>query len=100
MKKKIYLIAVTMLLSFTALSSHAATINADGTKSYSKEEIAKMTEEQKQARIEEIKQRVNEIRTMDKSNLDRQDRKELRQELRGLKHEAQAVTGGGVYTFQ
>jgi|GEM_PF-6282832 len=57
MKKRIYLFAITMLLSFAALSSHAATFN--------KEAIANMSIEQKQARIEEIKERVDEIKAMD-----------------------------------
>ncbi|MBK0380456.1 hypothetical protein [Mucilaginibacter segetis] len=97
MKKKIYLIAVTMLLSITAFNSNAATFEGGKDKKDYKEEFAKMTDEQKQARVEEIKTRVEEIKHMDKSHLTRQDKKELRHELRELKHEAQAATSGGVY---
>jgi hypothetical protein len=95
MKKKIYLIALTMLLSVAAFNSYAST---DGVLTIlSKEQIASMTTEQKQARVEEIKARVNEIKAMDKSELTKQDKKELRTELKGLKHEANALGGGGVY---
>jgi hypothetical protein len=93
MKRKIYLIAVTMLLTLAAFSSRAATTIDN---KLTKEAIAGMTPEQKQVRIEEIKQRVNEIRSMDKSHLSRQERKELRVELRGLKHQANEL-GGGIY---
>jgi hypothetical protein len=93
MKKKFYLIALTALLTLAAFTSQAATATSNP---LNKKAIAAMTLEQKQARIEEIKLRVNEIKAMDKSQLTRADRKELRVELRGLKHEANAM-GGGVY---
>jgi len=95
MKKKIYLLALTMMLSMAAFTSKAAVI-ADNN-AVNKEAIANMTVEQKQARIEEIKERVQEIKAMDKSQLSKEDRKELRTELKGLKHESQAMGGGGVY---
>ena len=97
MKKKIYLIVLTMLLSVSAFSSYASTATDGALTILSKEQIATMTTEQKQARVEEIKARVNEIKAMDKSELTKQDRKELRTELKGLKHEANALGGGGVY---
>ncbi|SDE41164.1 hypothetical protein SAMN05216464_10637 [Mucilaginibacter pineti] len=96
MKTKIYLIALTVLLSFTALTSRAS-VNTDALTPLSKETIATMTDEQKQARIEEIKARVNEIKAMKKSDLTKEERKELRTELKGLKHEANAMGGGGIY---
>ncbi len=40
--------------------------------------------------------RLDEIKTMDKSNLDRTEKKALRQEVKGIKKELRAV-GGGVY---
>lgn len=85
-----------MLLTIAAFNSHAATI-ADSKNTVNKEAIANMTPEQKQARIEEIKQRVAEIKAMDKTQLTQASRKELRTELRSLKHEANAMGGGGVY---
>ena len=95
MKKQIYLLALTMLLSIAAFNTYAADSHA--LTPLTKEEIATMSTEQKQARIEEIKARVNEIKAMDKSELTKQDRKELRTELKGLKHEANAMGGGGIY---
>jgi len=95
MKTKIYLLALTMLLSFTALNTFAA--DGHALTPLSKEEIATMTTEQKQARVEEIKARVNEIKAMDKSELTKQERKELRTELKGMKKEANALGGGGIY---
>jgi uncharacterized protein YbjQ (UPF0145 family) len=50
-----------------------------------------MTEEQKEARIEAMKERVNEIRAMDKSTLTRAERKALRTELKDMNKEARAM---------
>lgn len=94
MKKKIYLLATTLLLCFAAFNSNAATFT--DTKAVNKEIVANMTLEQKQARLEEIKARVQEIKAMDKSQLTKEDRKELRTELKSLKQEANAM-GGGIY---
>lgn len=94
MKKKIYLIAATLMFTLAAFSSKAATL--DGGPAVTKENVAMMTPDQKQARLEEIKERVDEIKTMDKSQLTRTERKELRKELRGYRHEARAM-GGGIY---
>jgi 3'-phosphoadenosine 5'-phosphosulfate sulfotransferase len=95
MKKKIYLLMTTLMLSFVAFTSNAAT-NDEG-KNY-KEFYATKTAEERNARVEEIKTRVEEIRSMDKSDLSKAERKELRTELKDLKKEANAAaTGGGVY---
>ena len=59
----------------------------------SKQEIGTMTEEQKQALVQQIKDRVEYIKTMDKSQLTRDERKALRTELKSMKKEARAVTG-------
>ncbi|RYU90314.1 hypothetical protein EWM62_12360 [Mucilaginibacter terrigena] len=95
MKKKIYLIAVTMLLTVVAFNSNAATFTDN--KDIYKEAASHMTNEQRVARVEEIKLRVNEIKAMDKSQLNKAEKKELKSELKNLKHEAQAMGGGGVY---
>lgn len=96
MKKKIYLLMTTLMLSFVAFTSNAATTN-DGDKNY-KEFYATKTTEERNARVEEIKARVDEIKAMDKSNLTRAEKKELRAELKDLKKEANAAaTGGGIY---
>lgn len=91
MKKKIYLITATFVLMLAAFSSQAATI-ADN--HLSKETIAAMTTEQKQARVQEIQARVAEIKAMDKSQLTKEDRKELRAELKNDRHEARMMSGG------
>jgi len=88
MKKKIYLIAATLMMTFAALSSQAATID--------KAAIASMSTEQKQARVEEIKARVAEIKAMDKSQMTKVERKELRAELKSDRQEMRAM-GGGIY---
>ena len=59
----------------------------------SKEVVANMTKEQKEARLGEIKTRVNEIKAMDKSMLSKDERKALRRELRSMHKEAKAITG-------
>ena len=96
MKKTIYLLMTTLMLSFVAFTSNAATTDNDS-KNY-KEYYATKTAEERNARVEEIKARVDEIRAMDKSNLTKADRKALRAELKDLKKEANAAsTGGGIY---
>ncbi|MDT3402781.1 hypothetical protein [Mucilaginibacter terrae] len=95
MKKTIYLLMTTLMLSFVAFTSNAAT-KEDGI-NY-KEYYATKTAEERNARVEEIKTRVDEIRAMDKSQLTKADRKALRAELKDLKKEANAAsTGGGIY---
>lgn len=84
-----------MLLTVAAFNSNAAPLN--GKKDVYKEAAANMTKEQKVARVEEIKMRVNEIKAMDKSQLNKTEKKELKSELKYLKHEAQAMGAGGVY---
>ena len=58
---------------------------------------AKELTEQQQVQLQQIQRRVEEIKAMDKSDLTRQERKELRQELREMKGQANAIAGGGVY---
>lgn len=56
-----------------------------------REAIANMTEEQKEARMEAMKERVAEIKAMDKSTLTKEDRKALRTELKQMNKEARAM---------
>ncbi|WP_026898520.1 hypothetical protein [Daejeonella oryzae] len=88
MKKKIYLLA--MAIMFTVVSP---AVMANETSS--KKDKAPLTEQQI-VRLQNIEQRVLEIKEMDKSNLSRQERKDLRKELVQMKKEA-AATSGGVY---
>jgi len=41
--------------------------------------------------------RLNEINTMDKSNLQSSEKKDLRKEVRSIKHQLNELGGGGVY---
>lgn len=84
MKKKIYLLATAILLS---VASSTAMAND------SKPAKAPLTEQQ-QAQLQNIEQRVLEIKKMDKSSLSRQERKDLRNELQEMKKEAKALSGG------
>jgi DNA gyrase/topoisomerase IV subunit A len=83
------LLALLMLCLVFASPVHAITIDPEP----KKEKTAELTEEQK-ARLETIKNRVNEIKAMDKSNLTRAERKALKEELKGLKKEAKVISGG------
>lgn len=87
MKKTFCIALFLMLISFVPASY--ATTGTDPVK----ERVAKMTNEEKKARAEEIKRRVYEIRDMDKSDLSRVERKALRKELREMKKEARAIQG-------
>lgn len=59
----------------------------------SKQEIATMTEQQKKALVQQMKDRVEYIRAMDRSQLTKEERKALRTELRNMRKESRAVTG-------
>jgi CHASE3 domain sensor protein len=86
MKKKIYLIILITLFVGAAATTHAATITADSA-SKTQTSINSMTDAQKEARLDEIQQRMVEIIATDKSNLTKEQRKALRVEVRGLKAE-------------
>jgi len=85
MKKLIYSLALIFTLGISA-----NTVSAADKHNKAKTE---MNAEQK-VQLERITNRVEEIRDMDKSDLSREERKELRKELRELKKEARAMSGG------
>ena len=87
MKKFIYSLALIFMLGVSANTVLAA--------EKSEKNKTEMTAEQK-VQLKRITDRVEEIRDMDKSNLTKSDRKELRKELRELKKQARAM-GGGFY---
>ncbi|MES2827214.1 MAG: hypothetical protein V4687_03635 [Bacteroidota bacterium] len=87
MKKLIY----SLVLIFT-LAISANTVSAADKKDKAKTE---MTAEQ-QMQLKRITDRVEEIKAMDKSNLTKAERKDLRNELKEMKKQARAM-GGGVY---
>ncbi|KEQ31036.1 seryl-tRNA synthetase [Pedobacter antarcticus] len=85
MKKLIYSLTLIFMLGISVNTVSAAT---------TKDKV-EMTVEQK-AKLERITNRVEEIKSMDKSNLSKAEKKELRKELKEMKHQARAL-GGGVY---
>lgn len=85
MKKQIYLLSAILCLSLIAPVAMAKDAKSK----------PEMTASQI-ARVEVIQQRVEEIRDLDKSELNREERKQLRNELQELKREVKSM-GGGVY---
>lgn len=85
MKKLIYSLTLIFMLGISANTVSAAT----------KKDKVEMTVEQR-AQLERITNRVEEIKSMDKSDMSRAEKKELRKELKEMKQQARAM-GGGVY---
>ncbi len=83
MKKFIYTLALVFTLGISTNTVSAA----------DKKEKTEMTAEQK-VQFEKITSRVDEIRNMDKSNLTRAEKKALRSELKQMKEQARALSGG------
>lgn len=84
MKKFIY----TLVLLFT-LSTGFNTVSA----AVNKEPKIELTTAQK-VQLQKITSRVEEIRQMDKANLSRTEKVALRKELKQMKQEAKALSGG------
>ncbi|MFD0939814.1 hypothetical protein [Pedobacter boryungensis] len=85
MKKFIYSLVLIFTLGISANTASAA--------DNKKDPKAEMTAEQK-VQFEKIVNRVEEIRKMDKSNLTRTEKRELRKELKEMKDKARAMSGG------
>lgn len=84
MKKFIYSLVLIFTLGISANTASAAD---------SKKPKTELTAEQK-VQFEKITSRVEEIRNMDKSNLSREEKRALRKELREMKDQARALSGG------
>ena len=84
MKKMLYALVLVFTLGISTNTVFAANKNEPKTE---------MTAEQK-VQFEKIVNRVEEIRKMHKSNLTRAERKALRTELRQMKDQARAMSGG------
>ena len=95
MKTRKIIFLLPALLFFFTLRGLSEGINAAGAPLTlpSKEVIATMTEEQKQALVQQMKDRVEAIKAMDKSEMTKEQRKAPRTELKSMKKEARAVTG-------
>jgi len=92
MKSKFLLLVLTSVLSVTATLTAAP-----APKKAVEEKVMAMTTEQKEARIVEMKQRVEQIKAMDKSQLSRAERKALKDELKSMNKEAKVIRSGGIY---
>jgi TolA-binding protein len=93
MKKKIFYSTITFLFAISAITANASS-DIKGIK----EKVAGMTEAQKEERIQQIQQRAEEIKAMDKSQLSKIERKDLRDELRNMNKEVKAERrGNGIY---
>jgi hypothetical protein len=91
MKPKNYVVFLILLLTMTVTNTYAA---VDNNNVPAKERIVIMTDAEKSVRLEEIKSRVNEIKDMDKTDLTKMERKDLKRELRDMKKEARVISGG------
>ncbi len=91
MKKKVYLLTTALMLTFSSSQLKAATVITEP----AAKEIT-LTDAQKEAKLQAIKTRVEEIKAMDKSQLSKEEKKELKSELKSMKAQARGL-GGGIY---
>ena len=83
MKKLVYALALVFILGFSANPTMAA----------DRKDKVELTAEQ-QVQLKRITDRVEEIKSMDKSDLSKSERKALRKELKEMKGQARAMVGG------
>lgn len=83
------------LLVFFLLITGPMAMAGSGDKSESKKDKTELTEAQ-QVRLTEMEARVEEIKAMDLMSMSKNERKDIREELKEMKAEARA-TGNGVY---
>lgn len=84
MKKFVYALVLVFTLGISTNTVSAATKNEPKTE---------LTAEQK-VQFEKLVNRVEEIRAMDKSNLNRTEKRALRKELKEMKEQARALNQG------
>jgi hypothetical protein len=100
MKIRSLLLTLTVLLALSTLNASAAPMSNFGSGENSKmmkERIAKMTPAEKETRALEIKERIKEIKEMDKSQMTTEEKKALRAELKSMKKEARQM--GPTYVY-
>jgi len=100
MKIRSFLAALTILFTLSSISVSATPLTSANPVENSKtirERISKMTPEQKESRIAEMKVRIQEIKSMDKSQLTSDQRKALRKELKEMKKETKQM--GPTYVY-
>jgi hypothetical protein len=100
MKIRSLLASLTLLLVLSSVRVSAAPDAAvypnDNNKTI-KERVSRMSVQQKETRAMEIKQRLMEIKSIDKSQLTLDQRKALRKELKEMKKEARQL--GPTYIY-
>ena len=84
MKRKLFT-SILALAAFTLVFGTSAL--AAGTEPMTKEQLNSLTEEQAQERATQLTQRVNEIKDMKRNELSKEDRQEVKKELREIKKE-------------
>ena len=89
MKKKLFYLVATALFALASLSATASS----GSQAL-KDKIHGMTDTQKEERIEQIQQRLEEIKAIDKSQLTKAELKDLKNELKDMHKEAKMLRGG------
>jgi len=89
-KTKTYSLVLCLLLAFTFGNPRQASAEDVNP-------LKELTEEEIAVRMSQMTQRVEEIKSMDRSSLTKQERKELRKELREMNKTAKAMGQGGVY---
>ena len=90
-KTKTYALILCMLLAFTFGNATMASASEPD------KPIKELTEEEIAVRMNQMTKRVEEIKNMDRSMLTKQERKELRKELKEMNKAAKAMGQGGVY---
>ncbi|HWB27723.1 MAG TPA: hypothetical protein VG738_19750 [Chitinophagaceae bacterium] len=83
MKKHFILMVFAVMLSLVCV-----------TRSYATDVVTDNNSTSNELRVQEMKSRLEEIKNMDKSNLTREERKELRREVKGMRKEAKTMSGG------
>jgi Flp pilus assembly protein TadB len=100
MKIRSFLVSLTLLLLLGNINATAAANSSvypnDNSKTI-KERVSKMSVQQKESRALEIKQRVLEIKAIDKSQLTSDQRRALRKELKEMKKEARQLSPTYIY---
>ena len=90
-KTKTYSLVILLFIAFTFGNVNVSSAAVPETP------IKELTEEEIAARMSQMTKRVEEIKSMDRSTLSKQERKELRKELREMNKAAKAMGQGGVY---
>ncbi|MCF6132206.1 hypothetical protein [Flavobacterium wongokense] len=87
--KKITLSLMIFVLSLTVLPSLASASTP--------ESLAPTTATEVPAEVQKMYDRLEEIKAMDKSEMTRAEKKELRKEVRAIKADLKASGNGGIY---